>query len=99
MFSLCCMGPAALQAMLELELRPAAQMDTLEQQFYPPPSVRLRLMAHALDELMVDSGYSKAIGSYAPRTDPIERLLAAIPAVVEFALGPLPEIGEELKTI
>lgn len=99
MFSLCSMGSGALRAMIELELRPAARMVLLESPHYPPPSVRLRLMACAHDELLHTRDGENAVEPFAPVTTPIERFVKVIPEIVEYCLAPLPEIGKNLAEI
>jgi transposase-like protein len=59
-FSILTMGVQALWAMTELEMAPAAEMlveKRSNKAYYPPPVVRLRLMAELATELEQDGGW------------------------------------------
>ena len=92
-FSVFCMGPWAVWAMLQLERRTAKDMYE-ERPGYPPSALRLLLLARIADELLGDHSGTAIVSDVG-----VKEGSEVLDAVVEFALGPLPGIGRSLKNL
>lgn len=90
-FSVITMGPWAVWAIAEVERSTPAEM-VKPKQFYPPPIIRLALLARTAEKLKMDLGAAldgiliEAIAATSPRT---QRDLGLVDEVVAFVRGPL----------
>jgi hypothetical protein len=90
-FSVIAMGPWAVWAMVELDFKSQQRLNE-ERDGYPPPSMRLALLAEACDRLTGTVSGTKALrGLFQPE----ESALRA--AVLDAALGVLPGLGGTLS--
>jgi len=94
MFSVMCMGPRAVRAMLELELTTEFEMAEPRDN-YPAPATRLALLAKAADRVSGSTRGTEALGGLVSvqafeAGDSVER------AVLDAALGTLPQLGVAL---
>lgn len=92
MFSVLTMGSWAVWAMVELDFKPAPDLDE-DRDDYPSPAMRLALLADACDRIAEGTDGRDALrGLLAPDPDPVRS------AVLDAVLGPLPELnGRSLK--
>jgi hypothetical protein len=92
-FSVCCMGPWAVRALVEFELKDSQEM-LRPRDDYPPALVRLQLLAKIADRLCgSDKGTLVLRGVATELAYPVSTELELIHDVAEFALGPLADLG------
>ncbi len=93
MFSVFCMGPWAVWAMVELEMNQPSIMSAPRED-YPPPVTRLALLARAADQATESTAGSDALrGMVAAAPDGVAD------AVLGVALGELPGVGKTLPDL
>ena len=95
-FSIMMMGPWAVWAIAEVEWSTHSQM-VEPKTTYPPPLVRLAIMAQVADQLMSTPAIPGTDGTAALRgisldagAESLEKEMKVVPAVVAFALSALP---------
>jgi hypothetical protein len=93
-FSAVCIGPWAVRAMFELEFsKPEAIAAPRE--FYPPGATRLALLAAAVDRVTASTRGARELRGLVA----VDANDAVLKAVLDVALGPLPEVGATLSQL
>lgn len=94
LFSVLCMGPYAVRAMMEMELTTSANMHEPRDR-YPSPATRLRLLARTADTML-----DEPLGTEILRTVPdLDASDPTVDAVITTALDQLPALGAKLTDL